>query len=722
MRHQPQPLDRTANREDRRKTVNELEMFPPKDRSFHGPFDQGMIDLSELFGFARRNFFRIGILTAVLTALLLMLFSLYPFPYRSTALVLVDPREHRITLTENVLPGIGTDAAILESVVQIVQSDGFLAPVLEELDLAADPVFAAMVSSKTGDQRKLLESFKKNLSVDRVGATFIVEISFKSNDPEKSAHYANSIAEAFVESQKQTYVSANEFAATSLLERLQTLQNNLEASENAVALFKAQRGIVDVTQDSTLLQRELIALNEQIAAANATSEAARAQYEQFRSGAGAGSAVEQVDATQLSELRRQRGQVLQNLSEFGLIYGSRHPRVAAEQSKLSGIERQIVEERQRLLALRKERLDSAVAAQKALEDDLKQLKGEASKTEQAMVQLGSLEREAGANRRLYEEFLNRFKATEEQRSIEVEQVQIASPATPPLRTTRPSRALAGVVFLLFSGVLATAYAVLRELHFTGAKKAPDKQPSKVVGRSNPLRHTSGKSWLKPRFSSKRGQDTENQPTRHVLKKGPSLSHLETAPIYLNDVRRRRDGAFDPKAVAWSLEERPVRRNMQAHDEPGTVVALCSPRICPEKFSISLGFATAAGLHSTPALLLSADTSMSQHDAARQFHSAALDELPISLIDPDHVAKTVFGNHKSFWDVVVGLALSQNGRRSSIIIDAPPITNETDLKQLAQIADYLVIVDYGHKVRNKGSVRLFNSATALFEDRFQLMLI
>ena len=56
---------------------------------------------------------------------------------------------------------------------------------------------------------------------------------------------------------------------------------------------------------------------------------------------------------------------------------------------------------------------------------------------QAFVKLQELQRDADANKNIYEQFLSRFKTTDEQRLLQSSQTKIASLATPPIRSTRP---------------------------------------------------------------------------------------------------------------------------------------------------------------------------------------------------------------------------------------------------------------------------------------------
>jgi Mrp family chromosome partitioning ATPase len=53
------------------------------------------------------------------------------------------------------------------------------------------------------------------------------------------------------------------------------------------------------------------------------------------------------------------------------------------------------------------------------------------------VKLKELQREANANRAIYEQFLERYNATNQQRLLQASQTKVASFATPPTRPTRP---------------------------------------------------------------------------------------------------------------------------------------------------------------------------------------------------------------------------------------------------------------------------------------------
>jgi len=428
--------------------------------------EDGLLDPLAFIAFVFRNIGKILALSVLFCTIGLGIFQIIPFPYKAKAIILVDPREKGVKVSEQVITNIDGNAAVLESIVELVQSDGFLRPLLEKLQVANDPQFEkAAEFARAGDNRQLLEAFKDGLTAFRLGATYVVEVNYTSIDPQKSALYANGIAKAFVEAQKTTQVEAIASAASTLSDRLSGLRAALQKSEKAVADFRASNNIVNVDAASTLQQRELTELSQQVAQAKSQTEVWRAQYDQVLNSDGNlfNTLGDPAETQQLQLLGQQRNLISQNLAELNLTFGVRHPRIAAERSKLESLDQQIAVERRRLVSLSKKRLDAAIATQNALANDLEKLRRKAANTETALVRLAELEREATANREIYENFLSRFKSADQQQGFQNQEARLASEASAPLNSTRPGFALATGVIGALSFILSTIIIFLREI-------------------------------------------------------------------------------------------------------------------------------------------------------------------------------------------------------------------------------------------------------------------
>src|SRR3982751_5442993 len=97
---------------------------------------KGSLTIAGMLAFIRDNARRILTIAAGIFVIGTVVLLLLPVRYAATALVVVDPREQRVTSDQDVLPGIGQDAAALQSLIEIAKSDGFLRPLIEQLKVA----------------------------------------------------------------------------------------------------------------------------------------------------------------------------------------------------------------------------------------------------------------------------------------------------------------------------------------------------------------------------------------------------------------------------------------------------------------------------------------------------------------------------------------------------------------------------------------------------------
>ena len=428
---------------------------------------KGVLTLSGAVSFLRDNGQRILMLAAIIFALGIIVLSLIPARYAATALVVVDPREQRVTTDQDVLPGIGQDAAALQSVVEIAKSDGFLGPLVEQLKIAEDDDIAG---GRT-DPRRLLERFRNRLDISRRGLTYVIAIKFTSNDPQRAAYYANAVAEAFVASQRGTRSVATDEAADWLKSRLKTLNDRLKASEDAVAKFKLEHRIVNAGKESTTQQLRVTDLTQQVAAARARTEEAKTRYEQAQRDLKA-NVDGPVKQDLLSVLRAQRSALNDQIAQKRAVFGDRHPDLMIAMSQLNDLNRQIEVERKKNIDTAKSEYETQRDQQKALEDQLKTAESQILVDGQALVTLQGLQRDADANRNIYEQFLSRYKTTDEQRLLQTSQTKVASPATPPVRSTLPPLPLLIAALAIASLLTSTAIVAIPGLKRFPPKPAP----------------------------------------------------------------------------------------------------------------------------------------------------------------------------------------------------------------------------------------------------------
>lgn len=428
---------------------------------------KGALTLSGTIAFLRENGRRILTLASVIFVIGIILLLLIPARYAATALVVVDPREQRVTTDQDVLPGIGQDAAALQSLVEIAKSDGFLRPLIEQLKIADDQDIAGGKTEAT----RLLDRFRSRLDISRRGLTYVIAIKFTSNNPQRAAYYANAVAEAFVANQRGTRVVATDEAADWLKSRLKTLNDRLRASEDAVAAFKLEHRIVNAGKDSTTQQLRVTDLTQQVAAARARTEEAKARYEQAQRDLKA-NVDGPVKQDILTALRAQRSALNDQIAQKRAVLGDRHPDLVMSYGQLNDLNRRIEIERKKNIETAKSEYEAQREQQKGLEDQLKVVESQILVDGQALVRLQELQRDADANKNIYEQFLSRYKTTDEQRLLQNSQTKVASPATPPVRSTLPPLPLLIAVLAIASLLIATAIVAAPSLKLLAAKPDP----------------------------------------------------------------------------------------------------------------------------------------------------------------------------------------------------------------------------------------------------------
>jgi uncharacterized protein involved in exopolysaccharide biosynthesis len=412
-----------------------------------------------MLSFFRENGRRILTFALGIFVIGIIILWLVPVRFAATALVVVDPREQRVTSDQDVLPGIGQDAAALQSLIEIAKSDGFLRPLIKQLNVQNDEDIA---DGQT-DEARLLEKFRNRLDISRRGLTYVIGITFISNRPQQAAYYANAVAEAFVASQGRVRTDATDEAADWLNSRLKTLNERLRASEDAVASFRLHHKILNAGKDSTTQQLRITEMTQQVSAARARTEEARARYEQAQRDLKA-NVDGPVKQDLLSTLRAHRSALNDQIAQKRAVYGDRHPDLLISYGQLNDLNRQIEIERKKNIETAKSEYEAQLEQQKSLENQLKTVESQMLADGQALVRLQELQRDADANRNIYEQFLSRFKATNEQRLLQNSQTKIASPAIPPLRPTRPPLSLLLAALAIASILISTAVvAVMRSV-------------------------------------------------------------------------------------------------------------------------------------------------------------------------------------------------------------------------------------------------------------------
>ena len=423
------------------------------------PGGLGALDLAEIARVLRRHAGMIAAATAAFVALALVFVSIVTPQYAATATVLIDPRRSSVLDSGNpVLSSFGTDDASIESQVSLIQSLAVMQRVVDSLGLQNDPEFvpppgwldtvrslfsrsrAEGASQQDVLRSRAIDTLQKRLKIIRQRSTFLVDISASSRDRTKAAKIANAVAQAYFIEQVRSKYDATKTAAGWLNSQLDELKSRVITSDRAVQDFRAANNLF-VAQGVTINDQQMTDLNNKLIEARAEAAEARAKYEQVASiakgGADSGSVSEALGSETIGRLRGQYAELSKSEADLSTRFGPRHPQLETVRAQLRDTKRLINEEINRILEGRRHTYEVAAAREASLQKSLGSLTDISSDSGKAQVRLRELQREAEANRTLYESFLARYKETSAQETLEMPDSRVVTRADPPISPSFP---------------------------------------------------------------------------------------------------------------------------------------------------------------------------------------------------------------------------------------------------------------------------------------------
>lgn len=448
----------------------------------HGTQDDGKVtifDFAALLRTLRRRLLWILVPTIafpVIVAAASLAMSNY---YWATAQVLVDPEGMQVLEGELSANGRSEQTALIyaQNQAYIMGSNRVLMEVVEREGLATDPEFGvpppgfiasffpASPSAVPAD-RLALRALQRNFNVSLNEASFVVEASVKSEDPQKAARLANAIAAIYVEQRAETRADAVGRAADGLSSQLDRLRERVEDGERAVQAYKVANNIIDADGRRIGEQRLADITTEitRVGARIAEDEALAAEVARLRADSGSFGSVAETNLTPaIVTLRARLAEAREEEETLASSLGARHPSYQLARTRSQSVSRQLDAELDRFATSVDQRLARSRANLASLEAQLQSAGATVTAENQSSVELRQLERTAASDRLVYEAFLLRTRQlSEQEQAVNPENPQIIAAALAPLEKAGPPRTMMTGGALAFGFLFGVGLAMLRE--------------------------------------------------------------------------------------------------------------------------------------------------------------------------------------------------------------------------------------------------------------------
>lgn len=371
------------------------------------------------------------------------------------------------------------DPTELETELKILQSDLLATQVIRELNLDRRPEFASQAASTPSSIESLdpLQSdpakiaamvggFKGNLRVALSPNTRIIEVHYRSADPQTAANVVNTLMQTYVENNFKGRFESTMQASDWLSKQLVDLEMKVETSQEKLVKYQKEHEILGTDEKQNIITEKLDELNKQLTAAESDRMDKEALYRLVESGdpdaiassaggldsgSGGGQSMSQL----LDTLRGKEADLKIQAADLSTQFGPAYPKLTQINNQLKEIDAQVLAEMKKIASKVHGQYTTAMRRENMLRDALEKQKQEANKLNESAIQYTLLKRDVDSYRQLYEGLLQKMKEASVSAGLKSNNFRIvdsAHPPTGPIEPNVPRNLMFAIVLGLASGV------------------------------------------------------------------------------------------------------------------------------------------------------------------------------------------------------------------------------------------------------------------------------
>lgn len=451
------------------------------------------IGLFDVLQFVKRRKYLILLMT-VLGFVVGTVYLMFATPiYMASTRLLIDTR-HQDLASPQSDGAFFLDTSAIDSQVELIKSRAILVKTVDNLKLYDVPAFNGSaqtpwelftadlwrmlgwkpaqtpVLSQEQRQRIAIAILGAGVGANRVGRSYIIQISFQSTSREWAARVANGLGEAYIEDQLDSKYASTRRATVWMQERINELRNQANEAEREVLRYRAENNIIDVGQGGTLANQQLNDTAQQMMKARAETAEARVRLDRLtqimnsaRSGIMPEATVTEINSNPIiARLRSTFVDVQKRENDISSRFGRDHVQAVALRNEMRGLQESMVNELRRVVETVRSDYEIAVARENGIRsafDDFVKLSTAAG---EAKIPLRELETSAQSYRGLYDSFLSQQAQANQRITFPKTEARVISPASMPWAPVAPNVNRVGMMAILAGAMLGVAAAFARE--------------------------------------------------------------------------------------------------------------------------------------------------------------------------------------------------------------------------------------------------------------------
>lgn len=371
------------------------------------------------------------------------------------------------------------DPTELETDMKILQSDLLALQVIQELhldraaefssqapppaanDLAPDPL-----QTDPAQAAALVGNFKGSLKVSLEANTRIIEVHYRSPDPQKAATIVNTLMQTYVANNFKDRFDSTMQASDWLQKQLVDLQMKVESSQEKLVRYQKEHEILGIDEKQNITMAKLDELNKELTTAESERMDKESLYRLVQSGdpdaiaANAGDVEDAAPGSQsasqlLETLRAKQADLKIQAADLSTQFGPSYPKLTQLNNQLKEIDSQIQTEMKKIASKVRGQYTAALQRESMLRDALEKQKQEANKLNESAIEYNLIKRDSETYRQLYEGLLQKLKEAGVAAGLKSNNFRIvdrANPPSVPIEPNIPRNLMFALVLGLASGV------------------------------------------------------------------------------------------------------------------------------------------------------------------------------------------------------------------------------------------------------------------------------
>jgi len=451
--------------------------YPALDVEPSGPDAYSFHTYWEILRKRRGTVFTVAIMITILVTL--AVFRMKPV-YRATARMEVQAETPQLQTLNELNPSAATDAAFLQTQVDLLQNNNLAWETIQQLRLAAgnsEPSAGGKGGPASADsfpaatQSSQIRAFRKRLHVDLLNESRLVEVSFESVDPSLATRVANALVKNYVESNFRSKYETTRQASAWMEQQLDELKAKVEKSQQALVDYERENSIADVGDKENVVGQKLADLSKDLTTAQTDRAEKQSVYDSVQSNKAEAAII--ANDTLLQQLDSKYADLRTQFVATTSHYGPNFYKVKELHNQINEVESLIERERKRIIERIGSDYRTAVRREQLLSREVAQQRAEVEKLNQLLIKYTFLKGEFETNQQLYNDLLKRLKDATVSASLRAASVRLADEALVPSTPIRPDKPVDIAVGLLVGLILGVTLAFIRESLDRTIKTAED---------------------------------------------------------------------------------------------------------------------------------------------------------------------------------------------------------------------------------------------------------